>query len=78
MSELKKETQEAAIESFENEGGALMDGPHVRGPQGRGAAQGREKRGQTKAYELISNPYVSGVVSCAIFELIRRMIGWVS
>ena len=68
-----KRDVEIAIEEYENEGGSLTTGPQQLPASSIQVAQSEPK----VVYQLLKNPYVSGVGASCLFEGGRQLVIWV-
>lgn len=65
------EFDERALDTFEAEGGALFDGPQL--PSANKLPQQPACSECSTLWNLFGNPYISGVVSAAIYEVLRKI-----
>jgi hypothetical protein len=61
--------EDAALASFEGEGGALAEGPQVRSKST--ATSSNSSKAQRVARSILGNAYVSGVAAAALYDLLR-------
>jgi hypothetical protein len=65
---------ETAIEAFENEGGALHDGPQIRSSSGRHLQVAISDRHKLLVSQTLSNPYTIGLVTAIVCDIIHEML----
>lgn len=58
------------LAAFENEGGALYDGPHLGEHE---AEESNAPDNTTRLAQILSNPYVSGVGGAVIYDGLRQV-----